>query len=350
MRKQPIHSPGAAPSIAIVGCGYMGSRHAWAYAARKPAPRLVLVDRERAAAEGLAHALGAAGVDARVVSPADLETVDDLDAVDVCTPPPEHTPSVLAALHRDMPTLCEKPLSASPEAEQAMIQAAGRSSGWLGVGYPYRHHPATRWVQGVLDEGRVGRPLVAHLRLGVVGGRNMWQHRLDPRSGGGVANEVGSHLVDMAIRWFGGVGRTRLLAASTMCRMRAIGGRVVPIEGPDSALVELRHTCGTRSVLALDMAAAVHFQSVEIQGTAGMLWSSVRPGFPAVVRQAGDVQPEERLFHTPVDMLAAVIDAFLAGLAAGGPPASLLPQPGIAASLVTVNRAMRRLSRHGGAG
>jgi predicted dehydrogenase len=325
-------------SVAIVGCGYMGARHAWAYARRAPGTRLVLVDRRRSAAQGLAKALRAAGVDATLAERLEAAGEDGPAAADVCTPSTSHAGPALRALGLGWPTLCEKPLTPSPEEEASVLEAAACSpGGWLGVGYPYRHHPAMRWLGRSLSEGRVGAPYAAHLRLGVVGGRRAWHHRLGPE-GGGVGNEVLAHLVDLAIQWLGPVVATRILAADIVRPIRRVGGRHVRVTAPDSISVSLRHASGCRSVLTADMAASCHFQSVEVQGGRGSLWASVRPGFPAVLRRTGDDGPGERLWYPRIDLVGAVIDSFVSGWTGGATPPVLMPQPGIAPVLSVVAR------------
>ena len=313
----------------------MGARHARAYTTQQPGVRVVLVDRRRAVAAALARSLAGA----EVASPAEYARMEGLAGVDVCTPPAEHARLVAAALVRGLPTLCETPLATRPGDEAALLGGDGGGA-WLGVGYPYRHHPAMRWVGRMLAEGRVGRPFAAYLRLGVIGGRSAWQHRLG-REGGGVGSEVLAHLADLALGWFGPVASVRLLATDVARPVRRVRGRWLHIAAPDTAVVEVVHESGCHSLLMADLAATSHFQSVEIQGGDGSLWASVRPGFPGLVRGPGDTEVEWLRPGEPVDTLGSVVAAFLDGLAIGGVPEVLRPRAGVARILADVEDAMR---------
>lgn len=315
-----------ATEIGIVGCGQMGARHAWGYAALQPDVRLRLVDIDARRSSRLAERLTRAGVSTGVTSWDDLIGAGRRVAVDLCTPPAAHAGQALAALRHGHPTLCEKPLAIAGDEEAALALAARRSAGWLAVVYPYRHHPALRWAGRMLSQRALGAPVQAHLRLGVRGGGRPWRHLHGP-AGGGVANEVLCHLIDLALGYFGPAREGRLLTGGILWPRRREGLRIIRATAADFALLELRHAVGTRSLLAADMASPGYWQSLEVEGRQGTLWASVVASHPSVLRSA---RGEQRIEHAAVDMLGAVLQAFLQALRAGRPAPELLPRQGVA--------------------
>ena len=326
--------------IAIVGCGYMGSRHASTYSRWKQV-KLLLVDQQERAAHQLEQRLSRLGTTARSVSwQAALEQIlshrllrGGQVAIDICTPPAFHSLYIKEALQVGCPVLCEKPLSLSEEIEDEILSLADRSEGWLAVGYPYRHHPAIRWVHSILEGGELGKPHLAYFRLGVRGGRSSWKHQA--AMGGGIGSEALCHLVDLAIHFFGPVREGKWLDQRVIRASRVISGSMKRVTAPDYGVLSLLHERGVRSLLTADMLSPGFCQSVEIQAECGSVWSSVRPEWPSWMLK---VDPPSTQFadHAAVDLLELVLEAFSRSLASGQPDPLLRPYPGIARWLLPV--------------
>jgi predicted dehydrogenase len=125
---------GAAPSdaVEIVAVGSRDGARAQAYAGRHGIPR--------------AHASYEA-----------LLEDDEVDAVYVSLPNALHHEWTLRALAAGKHVLCEKPYSRRPaEVEEAFDEAASRLL-VLMEAFMYRHHPQTRRVRQLVDDGAVGR-------------------------------------------------------------------------------------------------------------------------------------------------------------------------------------------------
>ena len=146
--------------IGIIGTGVMGADHAAILADGVANARLVAVqDFDRGRAERIASSLGV-----RAVADADALISDpDVDAVMVCSPDNTHAALALKTIAAGKPVLVEKPLAASQEDAEAIIQAevaAGKRL--VQVGFMRRFDPGYIEMKQALASGELGRPLFLH--------------------------------------------------------------------------------------------------------------------------------------------------------------------------------------------
>lgn len=80
----------------------------------------------------------------------------DLDIVVVSSPPVAHEEQVVAALRSGAHVLCEKPFAMTPEAAQAMLDAAARHDRRLLVGFGWNHTPIFERARTLLRSGSLG--------------------------------------------------------------------------------------------------------------------------------------------------------------------------------------------------
>ena len=85
---------------------------------------------------------------------------DAYDAVYIGTPNALHLPYVETAAEYDKAVLCEKPLEASTERAQRLVEAASDIT--LGVEYRMHVQPAVRMMRELLGEGFIGEPTLVH--------------------------------------------------------------------------------------------------------------------------------------------------------------------------------------------
>ncbi|HEY3522210.1 MAG TPA: Gfo/Idh/MocA family oxidoreductase, partial [Candidatus Limnocylindrales bacterium] len=152
-----------------------------------------------------AEALARAGLPpaAGCVSAEELLERDDLDAVDLATPPHVRTPLALRAIERGLAVLCEKPVATVPADAAAVVDAAARAGIPVGVVHNYLEFPEIRVAIEAIRSGAIGRPEVAILnylgvedRPGNAAWRPNWRH--DPGvAGGGVLMDM-LHVVYVA--------------------------------------------------------------------------------------------------------------------------------------------------------
>ena len=88
-----------------------------------------------------------------------------MDAVLIASPGPAHEAALLTAFARDLPVLCEKPLT--PDAASALrVMEAEQRLGHrrVQVGFMRRYDTEYTKLKALLDSGELGRPLMLHNR------------------------------------------------------------------------------------------------------------------------------------------------------------------------------------------
>ncbi|MEU6223329.1 Gfo/Idh/MocA family oxidoreductase [Streptomyces sp. NPDC047042] len=149
--------------VAVIGTGKMGADHVRRIQQVTSGARVVAVvdvDRERAE-------LVAGRVDGctAYTDPVAAMASTDVDAVLIASPGAAHEAALLAAFSRDLPVLCEKPLT--PDAASALrVLEAERRLGRrrVQVGFMRRYDAEYLKLKSLLDTGQLGRPLMLHNR------------------------------------------------------------------------------------------------------------------------------------------------------------------------------------------
>lgn len=183
--------------IGIVGLGRMGRFHLAALTATDAVEVVAVAepsaDSLRAAAEHLNDV-------AAYPTAEEVFAHDGVDGVLIASPTPTHPGLVRQALDAQLHVLCEKPLSLDPAV--SMELESRRGGRVLQVGFWRRFSPPWRAARhAVVDEGRIGRPLLVRL--------SQWDadppppQFCDPAVSGGLAIDCGVHEYDLA-EWFTG--------------------------------------------------------------------------------------------------------------------------------------------------
>ncbi|MFF7448803.1 MULTISPECIES: Gfo/Idh/MocA family oxidoreductase [unclassified Streptomyces] len=149
--------------VAVIGTGKMGADHVRRIQEVVSGARVsavVDVDAERVKAV-------AARVDGctAYTDPATALAARDVDAVLIASSGPAHEAALLAALERDLPVLCEKPLTPDPASALRVLEAE-RALGHrrVQVGFMRRYDAEYRKLKSLLETGQLGRPLMLHNR------------------------------------------------------------------------------------------------------------------------------------------------------------------------------------------
>ncbi|MFJ9903383.1 Gfo/Idh/MocA family protein [Streptomyces sp. NPDC101152] len=149
--------------VAVVGAGKMGADHVRRIQQVTSGARVsavVDVDAERAKAV-------AARVDGctAYTDPAAAMAAADVDAVLIASPGPAHEAALLAAFERDLPVLCEKPLTPDPASALRVMEAEQRlGHRRVQVGFMRRYDAEYLRLKALLETGQLGRPLMLHNR------------------------------------------------------------------------------------------------------------------------------------------------------------------------------------------
>jgi myo-inositol 2-dehydrogenase/D-chiro-inositol 1-dehydrogenase len=269
--------------VAVLGCGKQAPKHISGLRT-VPGVQLVLADVCGQAACRLAEKEKVPWVE----RPDDVFSDDSIDAVDICTPTPSHIGLIRAAIRSGKDFFCEKPLCES-SAEAHEVAAELQCSRRIGmVGYVYRFAPVfetgCNLLKGVPARG-VGNVLgpirLAHFRIGGRGSHQLWKHRR--ATGGGAANEMLVHMLDLAIWYFGPAIEARVLGERLLRPCREIQGRAEEVDAEDFILVELVMNSGVAVICQADMLTPAFTQFVEIQGDNGTFMGSIDPEMPSFV-------------------------------------------------------------------
>lgn len=125
------------------------------------------------------------------------------DAVSVCTPNILHAPAAIAAANSGAHVLVEKPMAATAEECEAMIEAARKNGVYLMVGHNQRYMPPHVKAKEILDSGRLGKVLTFRTSFGHPGpegwsvdGRDSWFFR-KPEAVMGAMGDLGVHKSDL---------------------------------------------------------------------------------------------------------------------------------------------------------
>jgi predicted dehydrogenase len=205
----------------IVGCGAIGPTHAAALLQIADARLVAVADVETARAADLAGRSGDPSVYGGEDGYARLLADPTVDAVCVCTPSGLHGDHAAAALEAGKHVLVEKPMEISLPACDRMIAAADAMGKKLAVVSQHRFDPGTLQLKAALDEGRLGRIVLAEARVHWYRTQQYydsgaWRGTWDLDGGGALMNQ-GIHTVDL-LQWLvGGVrslsGAIRIAAA-----------------------------------------------------------------------------------------------------------------------------------------
>ena len=191
--------------IGIIGTGFMGKAHAFAYRAALaafpdiPAPRLEMIaDVEEGLAARAALQYGFARSSA---SWRDLVNDPRIDVVSITTPNTLHKDMALAAIAAGKHVHCEKPLSPSLAESAQMVEAAEKAGVVTQVGFNYIKNPLLKLARDMVAAGELGeitgfRGIHAEDYMHDPDGPYSW--RIDPVGGPGVIADLGSHIIGMA--------------------------------------------------------------------------------------------------------------------------------------------------------
>ncbi|WP_421759087.1 Gfo/Idh/MocA family protein [Devosia sp.] len=145
-------------TVAVVGGGIGKSHIVEGYVPNADKFKvLAICDLDPARRNGLADEFG---VERRVANFDDLLKMDDLDIIDVCTPPMVHYPMVMAALKAGKHVICEKPLVGSLAEVDEVMAEEKRSHGKLMPVFQYRYGNGIQQAKAIIDAGIAGKPFV----------------------------------------------------------------------------------------------------------------------------------------------------------------------------------------------
>lgn len=192
--------------VAIVGTGNISHAHMKAYLTFPERCRVVaLVDIAPGKAEKVREQYQ---LDCDVyLDHHDLLPRDDIDLVDICTPPYCHAEISIDALRSGKNVVCEKPMAASLEECDAMLKARDESGKRLSIIAQNRFRTPIRDLKALLDSGMAGA--VHHAAVNSYWYRahcyyDLWWRGTWEKEGGGCTLNHAVHHIDM-LGWMMGL-------------------------------------------------------------------------------------------------------------------------------------------------
>jgi UDP-N-acetylglucosamine 3-dehydrogenase len=185
--------------VAVIGCGAIAQRrHIPEYADNLNVELVAFSDPVIERAQEMAQTYGGKAYS----SYEELLASEKVDAVSVCTPNHLHAPVSIAAAKAGAHVLVEKPMAASSEECEQMIQAAKDNGVFLMVGHNQRLMPPHVKAKEILDSGHMGRVLTFRTSFGHPGpegwsvdGRDSWFFRKNEAIMGAMG-DLGVHKSD----------------------------------------------------------------------------------------------------------------------------------------------------------
>ncbi|HHV96388.1 MAG TPA: Gfo/Idh/MocA family oxidoreductase [Clostridiaceae bacterium] len=130
----------------------------------------------------------------------DLVSMDEVDAVSICTSNNMHMVAAVAAANAGKHILCEKPMAMNVSQAEAMLKAAKENNIIFMMGFVNRFRADSKVIKAFYDAGRFGEVYYA---------RAVWLRRRgtplgwftdSSKSGGGPVIDIGVHIIDLA--WY----------------------------------------------------------------------------------------------------------------------------------------------------
>lgn len=147
--------------VAVLGAGHMGADHIRRLDRVVSGARVAAVADPDAARAKEAVA-GIPGVTVHTEAEAALDA-PGVEAVLIASPGPAHQEALLAAFARGLAVLCEKPMVPDPAGALRVLEAEARLGRRLAqIGFMRRYDVEYRRLKALLDDGRLGRPLMLH--------------------------------------------------------------------------------------------------------------------------------------------------------------------------------------------
>jgi predicted dehydrogenase len=232
--------------VGVVGCG-IGRPHVEAYRSLPEQFEVAAIcelDEERMRQVATQYAISRVTTDFRA-----LCAMDDLDVIDICTPPYLHVAQTLQALEAGRHVICEKPLAGSLQEADRVAEAEKRSGRRVMPIFQYRFGHGIQKLKFLADQGITGRAYLTTVETAwrrraayyAVPWRAKW------------ATELGGPLVNLAIHGHDLVYYLLGPARSVSAHLTTL---VNPIETEDCVAATLEMADGSLCTLSVTTGSA----------------------------------------------------------------------------------------------
>jgi predicted dehydrogenase len=247
--------------VLIIGTGGIGKRHirgflktgrAKLWVVEPVAEKRAEVLRDYAIEQGFAD-----------LGQADLKS---FDLAVICAPAHVHVPLALKCAEAGVPFLTEKPLSATLDGVEALLAKVKEKRVEARVGYVRRSAVELMEMRRQIGEGKIGELRMAYMNAS----QEFPKYRPDYQvtyyakkaMGGGCILDGASHMIDMAIWFFG-----EPVEVSAMYDRLSLTG----VECEDCCLIAIRFRSGALVQISMNQFQKPNVNTVEVIGTKGNL-------------------------------------------------------------------------------
>lgn len=252
----------------------------------------------------------------------------EVDVVYIATPAFEHFGQIQRAAEAGKHVFCEKPLSLTVEECDQAQEICATQGVQLGTGFMMRFLAQHRAAFKLIQEGRLGVPVLGRAQLSCWYPPIPGAWRQDPaKGGGGSLMDMGGHCIDLLEMFLG-------RATSVRCITDHL---VQEYASEDTAVVLLDFESGAKGVVdcLFNVPDASSLNRLELYGSLGSILAEGTLGqgesgqmVARLESSAGDYAAEQardtggglQLNPTPVNMYRAEVEAFSQALLNGTPP------------------------------
>ena len=268
--------------VGVIGTGFMGKAHSFAYRAvagifpgsLRPVLQSV-ADINGEAAEQAAKQFGFLRwrTDWRA-----LVEDPDIEVVSITTPNVVHREMALAAIAAGKHVHCEKPIAPNADAARDMMEAAEAAGVVTQAGYNYIKNPMLKLARSMVAAGELGEITGfrgIHAEDYMADPEAPYNWRLDASGGAGAIADIGSHIIGMARFLLGPISHVdadlETVVKSRPIRAGSSERRAVEVD--DIARLTVRFERGCRGTIEANWVATGRKMQLgfELTGTKGSL-------------------------------------------------------------------------------
>lgn len=121
-----------------------------------------------------------------------------MDAVYIATPHPQHFEQALACIQKNIPVLCEKPMTINADQCRELIAAARKHKTFLMEGMWIRFLPSIQQVLSIIQQGKIGNVVSVKASMCYKAPYDPDSRYFDPALGGGSLLDLGIYPVFLA--------------------------------------------------------------------------------------------------------------------------------------------------------
>lgn len=253
------------PSVAVIGLGSIGSRHALNLGEMGVLVTAFDPDAQRRA---VANGIGIATVPERE------RALEVSDAAIIASPTQYHVDDLAAAIKANCHALVEKPLGHRGDHLPTLLNLAEDKKLIVAVAHNLRFRAIVKKIKNIVSDNRLGNLFWARFLSASYlpdwrpGQDHETGYAADPVSGGVIFDSI--HELDLA---------QYLLGKGEVVSATATATRKLGIPSDDMADIVIQHSTGARSTIHLDYLTRPRRRRLEIVGANGILEADLRSNF-----------------------------------------------------------------------